>query len=80
MCASEDIDPANVAYVGNDVNDLPAMELVGFPVAVADSDPAVLRIARLVLERRGGHGAVREFCDRLLEHLGAPAGVARAAP
>ena len=74
LLASEGIDPAHVAYVGNDVNDLPAMDIVGFPVAVADADPAVLRVARLVLERRGGHGAVREFCDRLLAHLGvAPA-------
>jgi YrbI family 3-deoxy-D-manno-octulosonate 8-phosphate phosphatase len=80
LFAADGIDPANVAYVGNDVNDLPAMKLVGFPVAVADSDPAVLRLARLVLERRGGHGAVREFCDRLLEHLAATRGVVKAAP
>jgi YrbI family 3-deoxy-D-manno-octulosonate 8-phosphate phosphatase len=55
-----------IIYVGNDVNDLGCMELVGFSVAVADAHPSVLQRADLVLTKRGGHGAVREFCDRLL--------------
>jgi N-acylneuraminate cytidylyltransferase len=65
--AAEGIDPLHVAYVGNDVNDLRAMAAVGFPVAVGDAHPDVKRVARLVLASAGGHGAVREFCDRLLE-------------
>lgn len=60
------LDPARVAYLGNDVNDLPCMELVGWPVAVHDAHPSVRRAARLVLTRRGGHGAVRELCDHVL--------------
>jgi N-acylneuraminate cytidylyltransferase len=79
LFAADGIDPAEVIYVGNDVNDLPAMTLVGFPVAVADAHPAVLRVARLVLEQRGGHGAVRELCDRLLAHRGTPSGAVQAA-
>jgi N-acylneuraminate cytidylyltransferase len=63
------IDPANVAYVGNDVNDLPAMALVGFPVAVADALPAVIAAAQLVLSKRGGHGAVREFCEMAVRRV-----------
>ncbi|MEG3614542.1 acylneuraminate cytidylyltransferase [Isoptericola haloaureus] len=63
---SEGVDPARVAYVGNDVNDLGAMSVVGLPVAVADARPEVLAAARLVLDRAGGHGAVREICDRIL--------------
>ena len=55
-----------VAYLGNDVNDLPAMSLVGWPVATADAHPAVRAAARVVLQRRGGHGAVRELADRVL--------------
>jgi N-acylneuraminate cytidylyltransferase len=55
-----------LAYLGNDVNDLPAMSLVGWPVAVADANPAVLAAARFVLERRGGAGAVRELADVIL--------------
>ncbi len=57
-----------VVYVGNDVNDLGCMERVGFSVAVADAHSSVLQQADLVLSRRGGRGAVREFCDQLLNH------------
>jgi len=60
------LDPARVAYLGNDVNDLSCLELVGWPVAVQDAVPSVRRAARLVLTRRGGHGAVRELCDHVL--------------
>jgi YrbI family 3-deoxy-D-manno-octulosonate 8-phosphate phosphatase len=51
------------AYVGNDVNDAGCLELVGLPVVPADAWPEVVPLAGLVLERRGGYGCVREFCD-----------------
>lgn len=54
------------AYVGDDVNDLPAMQKVGVPVAVADAVPEVRKAARWVTTRRGGEAAVREVCDALL--------------
>lgn len=60
---------AQVVYVGNDVNDLECLKLVGHPVAVADSHPAILAVAKTVLTRRGGDGAVRELCDRLVAHV-----------
>ena len=79
--AERGLDPARVAYVGNDVNDLPALALVGWPVAVADARPEVLAAARVVLRSAGGHGAVREVTDRVLaarqDDGPAPAGVAR---
>lgn len=59
------IDPARTAYVGNDINDLGPMGVVGWPIAVADAHPEVLRAARVVLSRAGGAGAVRELCDRV---------------
>ncbi|GHH78603.1 acylneuraminate cytidylyltransferase [Promicromonospora soli] len=64
--AEQNLDPSRVAYVGNDVNDLAAMAVVGWPVAVADARPEVKAQARLVLSREGGNGAVREICDRIL--------------
>lgn len=67
--ASEGIDPAHVIYLGNDVNDLACLKLVGLPVAVADAHPEVHRVARWALDRRGGEGAVRELCDLLADHL-----------
>ncbi len=57
---------ADIAYLGNDVNDLPALRIAGWPVAVADAHPLVLEAARVVLSRAGGHGAVRELIERVL--------------
>ncbi|MBG0822352.1 N-acetylneuraminate synthase family protein [Planomonospora sp. ID91781] len=78
--AIEGLDPARVAYVGNDVNDLGPMSDVGWPVAVPDAHPRVRAAARVVLTRPGGAGAVRELCDRVLaarpEGAAAPAAVA----
>ena len=61
-----EIDLAAVAYVGNDVNDLPAMELVGLPIAVADADWEVRARAAYVTVAKGGHGAAREVADLIL--------------
>jgi YrbI family 3-deoxy-D-manno-octulosonate 8-phosphate phosphatase len=60
------IDPRHAMYVGNDVNDVPCMKLVGVPVAVADAWPGVSDHCRLTTARPGGYGAVREVCDWLL--------------
>ena len=62
----EKIDPKAVAYLGNDRNDLACLQMVGFPVVVADADASVIGAARVVLSKAGGKGAVREFCDKLL--------------
>ncbi|WP_336205148.1 N-acetylneuraminate synthase family protein [Nonomuraea sp. LPB2021202275-12-8] len=62
----EGLDPARVAYVGNDVNDLGPMAEVGWPIATPDAHPRVRAAARVVLTRPGGSGAVRELCDRVV--------------
>ncbi len=64
--ADNGIPLADIAYLGNDVNDLPAMRIVGWPVAVANAHPLVLAEARVVLSRSGGNGAVRELVERVL--------------
>ena len=58
--------PENVVYLGNDINDVPCFPLVGCAVVVADALPEAKRQADLVLSKPGGHGAVRELCDMLL--------------
>ena len=60
------IDPAGVIYLGNDLNDLPSMRVVGYPVAVGDSYPEVIEASRMVLSASGGAGAVRELADLIL--------------
>ncbi|WP_433442658.1 N-acetylneuraminate synthase family protein [Nonomuraea sp. CA-141351] len=62
----EGLDPARVAYVGNDVNDLGPMSEVGWPIATPDAHPRVRAAARIVLTKPGGSGAVRELCDRVV--------------
>ncbi|HSL45220.1 MAG TPA: acylneuraminate cytidylyltransferase [Anaerolineales bacterium] len=57
----------NVVYIGNDINDLPCFEVAGWSVAVADAYPEVIRAADFVLNKPGGHGAVRELCDLILK-------------
>ncbi|ETK37337.1 hypothetical protein MPTA5024_04435 [Microbispora sp. ATCC PTA-5024] len=64
--AAQGLDPQRVAYVGNDVNDLACMSLVGWPVAVPEAHPRVRAAARVVLSTPGGSGAVRELSDRVL--------------
>ena len=60
------IPSAEIVYVGNDTNDLPIIDQVGYFVAPADSHPEVLRQADMVLSKPGGHGALRELCDMIL--------------
>lgn len=52
-----------VAYVGNDINDVECMELVGLPISVSDGYPEVKQVAAWVGKVPGGQGAVREVCD-----------------
>jgi 3-deoxy-D-manno-octulosonate 8-phosphate phosphatase (KDO 8-P phosphatase) len=60
----------SVAYVGDDVIDLPVMTKVGFSIAVANAHDTVKQYANLITEKSGGHGAVREVCDFILKAQG----------
>lgn len=63
--ASEGLDPARVAYVGNDVNDVGALTAVGWPITVPGAHPDVRTVCRVVLTRPGGDGAIRDLSDRV---------------
>ncbi len=52
-----------VAFVGNDINDLPCLECVALPIVVQDAYQDVVPAALYQTKRPGGHGAVREICD-----------------
>jgi 3-deoxy-D-manno-octulosonate 8-phosphate phosphatase (KDO 8-P phosphatase) len=58
---------SEVAYVGDDLVDLPVMRLVGFSATVADASDDIKPYVDLVTSRPGGRGAVREICDFLLK-------------
>ncbi|WP_051839764.1 acylneuraminate cytidylyltransferase [Streptomyces sp. NRRL F-5126] len=80
-CDERGVVPERVLYVGNDVNDLPCFDLVGWPVAVASAHDAVRAAARAVTATPGGEGAIREIAGWLLgPGLRAPAPDAALAP
>ncbi|HUO82648.1 MAG TPA: HAD family hydrolase [Gammaproteobacteria bacterium] len=55
-----------VAYVGDDVLDIPVLKESGLPIAVADAHPAVRAVTHWTTPSPGGRGAVRDVCDLLL--------------
>jgi len=59
-----------VAFVGDDLADLPVMERVGLPIAVANGVDEVIKVARWVTKKPGGQGAVREVVEALLRARG----------
>ena len=60
----------DIAYIGDDIPDLPCIEYVGLGIAVSDAHPRVLNSANYTTFIRGGFGAVREVCDLIMQSQG----------
>lgn len=58
---------AAVCYMGDDVNDIPALRIAGLAAAPASADPAVLALASFISPVSAGHGAVRHLINALLD-------------
>ena len=58
---------SQIAYIGDDVNDLEALKAVGVSAAPADALPQVLEVVDYVCQKRGGEGAVRELIELILQ-------------
>ena len=69
LLLERNVNASEAVFLGNDVNDLPCFPLVGWAVAVPDAIPEVASQADFILTRPGGHAAVRELCDMLMEQL-----------
>ena len=69
LCQKLDLSLDRVAYMGDDLNDLPVLKAVGLPLTVADAIPENRAIATYVTELAGGQGAVREVCNLLLNSM-----------
>lgn len=63
---TQNLDPQNVIYMGDDIPDLECMRLVGIPVCPADACMEVIEASRYVSEYDGGHGAVRDIVEQVL--------------
>ena len=58
-----DINLKNVAYVGNDINDKEAMEIVGYSFCQVDEHGSIKEISNHILDTKGGNGVIRELLD-----------------
>jgi 3-deoxy-D-manno-octulosonate 8-phosphate phosphatase (KDO 8-P phosphatase) len=65
-----DVEEAEVAFIGDDVTDIPLMRRAGLSVAVADASAETRAVAHYVTELPGGFGAVREVCELILKAQG----------
>ncbi|MGA2525868.1 MAG: HAD-IIIA family hydrolase [Smithellaceae bacterium] len=59
-----------VAFLGDDIVDIPVLRRVGFSAAVADALDVVKKSVDYITNNRGGHGAVREICEMILQAQG----------
>lgn len=66
MAMRHGISLQQVAYIGDDVNDIEALQAVGFSAAPADGLPQVLKVVDYVCRQKGGEGAVRELVEMIL--------------
>lgn len=66
------LDLSRICFMGDDVNDLPALQIAGLAAAPANARPAVLQQAGFVSAFRGGDGAVRELVDAILKAKSSP--------
>ncbi len=60
----------NIAFVGDDIVDIPLLKRVGFSVAVADAIEDVKKCVDYITKKAGGDGAVREVCELILQAQG----------
>ncbi|MCG8414624.1 MAG: HAD-IIIA family hydrolase [Pseudomonadales bacterium] len=70
ILSSQNLDPHQVAYAGDDLPDMPVMKAVGLSFAVANAHESIRDIASFTTTFPGGGGAVREICDYLLKSQG----------
>lgn len=64
------LEPKNIAYIGDDVLDIPLLRRAGFAVAVANAVDEVKSVSHYVTSRNGGNGAVREVIEYILKNTG----------
>ena len=70
ICTELDLVPSEVAYIGDDVNDLPVIDAVGLSAAPADAPLEVRGRAFMIMETPGGRGCLREFLEAILRARG----------
>ena len=67
-CNELNLSFSQIAFIGDDINDLPIIRVVGFSACPADALNAVKKEVNMVLSSRGGDGAIREWIDRCFQN------------
>ena len=67
MAARHGLTLSQVAYIGDDINDLETLKAVGFSATPADGLPQVAAVVDYICQKKGGEGAVREIIEMILE-------------
>ena len=70
LVARTELTPEQVAYMGDDLPDLPAIRYAGLGVSVSDALPLVKEHADIITQSNGGDGAVRELCEMIMDAQG----------
>lgn len=60
-CKDNNVQLKNVAYIGNDINDLDPMKIIGYPICPKDACDEIREISKIILDVSGGEGVVRDF-------------------
>ena len=69
VCEKLHVELSQVAYIGDDLNDLPCMKICGYSACPSDAMKQVKNNVSYVCETKGGDGAVREFIDHIISNL-----------
>ncbi|MGQ9896560.1 MAG: KdsC family phosphatase [Acidobacteriota bacterium] len=70
LLTTQEVSPQSVAFIGDDLPDVPVMRQVGLAIAVANAVPEVKHVAHYITTRAGGCGAVRETIELILKAQG----------
>ncbi len=68
LCKKHNVNLEEVAYIGDDVNDLECMKIAGTTAAPNDAEKSIKEIVDYIMKRDGGYGAVRDFCDIIIKN------------
>ena len=66
MAQAHGLDLEQVAYIGDDFNDIDVLQAVGLAITVADGQPSVKEVCSYITQAAGGQHAVREACEKIL--------------
>lgn len=69
ILGERNVPPKNVAFVGDDINDLPSIQFVGFSACPRDAEEEIKKNSNFISNFNGGNGAVREICNLILENM-----------